>query len=97
MKQQHTKPCRECPWKRTSCRGWLGPETGYPQVYINAAHGEEIIECHTRNLHECAGAAIYRANVKKVTRHGGELKLPQDKATVFDHPDQFTQHHTPYE
>jgi hypothetical protein len=47
MKQQHTKPCRECPWKRTSCRGWLGPETGYPQVYINAAHGEEIIECHT--------------------------------------------------
>jgi hypothetical protein len=94
QRSQHTKPCAECPWRRGACKGWLGPETGYPQVYINAAHGEEIIECHLSHINECAGAAIYRANVSKRTRHGGELKLPADTTTVFASPEEFIEHHT---
>lgn len=95
MKRQHSKPCSECPWRRTACRGWLGPETGHPEVYINAAHGEEIIECHLSHTHECAGASIYRANVAKKTRHGGELQLPKDPVLVFARPEEFILHHTP--
>lgn len=96
MKKQHSKPCAECPWRRTSCRGWLGPETGHPEVYIAAAHSDEIIECHLSHVHECAGAAIYRANVCKTTRHGHELHLPSDKVNVFSHPQEFIDHHSPW-
>jgi len=74
-------------------RGWLGPATGAPELYVRAAHGEEVIDCHMANEHECAGAAIYRSNVCKTTRQP-TLDLPADKALVFSRPDEFIAHHT---
>lgn len=92
---QHRTPCKECPWRRVSLRGWLGPHDAKQWVLI--AHGEAVIDCHLlhqNKTHQCAGAAIYRANVLKECRSARPLSLPQDKATVFSDPGQFLAHHT---
>jgi len=58
-----------------------------------AAHGEERIECHTLLGAQCAGAAIYRANVAKRPRDKGVLLLERDRRTVFATPTEFMEHH----
>ena len=42
---------------------------------------------------QCAGAAIYRANVCKSPRDGSLLKLPADRETVFADKSEFWEHH----
>lgn len=87
-KQQHTSPCADCPWARKSIPGWLGEHTA--EEWLLYAHGEAIIPCHCVT-HQCAGAAIYRANVCKRVPEGG-LKLPSDKNRVFSF-NEFKAHH----
>jgi hypothetical protein len=43
---------------------------------------------------QCAGAAIYRANVAKNTRSDQTLRLPKDPKMVFNTPFEFWDHHT---
>jgi hypothetical protein len=62
-------------------------------TWLRAAHGEERVECHTLTGAQCAGAAIYRANVCKVPRDESLLKLKTDRAVVFAGPHQFKEHH----
>lgn len=88
--KQHTSPCSECPWRRKSVSGWLGPYT--PEEWLAHAHGETVISCHKHRSQQCAGAAIFRANVFKETRHQEALRLPRDKA-VFCSNEEFTLHH----
>jgi len=88
---QHKKPCADCPWARASLRGWLG--SGSIQEWIADAHGEARIECHTLTGAQCAGAAIYRANVCKSPRNKRLLVLPPDRALVFATPAEFSEHH----
>lgn len=49
--------------------------------------------CHTLRGPQCAGTAIYRANVVKSTLPG-VLSLPQNKQTVFATPQEFVEYHT---
>ena len=88
---QHRQPCSDCPWARVALRGWLGDATA--DTWLRDAHGEARIECHTLLGAQCAGAAIYRANVCKRPRDPETLLLPADKATVFATPAEFTAHH----
>ena len=90
--QQHTTPCRECPWRRTALPGWLGPCTA--EEWTQYAHGETIMDCHMakREL-QCAGAAVFRANVAKQTRTNEALKLPPDTTTVFASDAEFLAYH----
>jgi hypothetical protein len=46
------------------------------------------------NAPQCAGRAIYWANVAKIPRDRSLLKLPRDTATVFSWPPEFIEHHT---
>lgn len=89
-KTQHKSPCSDCPFARASLRGWLGSST--MGEWIAAVHGEALIECHTTDK-QCAGAAIYRANVCKLPRDLDLLRLPADKVTVFANPKEFRSHH----
>jgi hypothetical protein len=107
--KQHTKPCSDCPWARTAAPGWLAGET--PANCVRDAHGEVRIDCHTKLEDcepsdqgepeesgwswQCAGAAIYRANVSKLTRDGETLRLPKDKVRVFATSQEFIVHHSP--
>lgn len=90
-KRQHKTPCSDCPWARKALPGWLGANTA--EQWVQYAHSECVIECHTTDK-QCAGAAIYRANVLKVPRvEGTILELPANKITVFANPMEFMNHH----
>jgi len=94
MKSQRTQPCRECPFRRVAPRGWLG---NIPvDTFLEHAHSESVMDCHLgRGKHQCAGAAIYRANVLKRTRNPDLIiELPPDREKVFAAPNEFREHHT---
>lgn len=93
IKGQITKPCTDCPWAREALPGWTGSLS--PLDWLNAAHGEARIECHVYNGPQCAGVAIYRANVCKTPRDPATLQLPADREKVFATPAEFLQHHDP--
>lgn len=87
--RQHKKPCDDCPFRRNAIPGWLGGYT--PRQFTLMAHGDSRMFCHTlkrdkENWHECAGAAIYRANVCKSPRLDASgkvpLALPADKKVL---------------
>jgi hypothetical protein len=88
--KQHTQPCGDCPWRRDSLAGWLGSMTA--DEWLQAAHGETRIECHTLLGAQCAGSAIYRRNVCKQTRTE-TLRLDADRVKVFDDHRAFKKHH----
>lgn len=99
--EQPTKPCSDCPWARAALPGWLGDMT--PEEWIKIAHGENLVECHAlkpagalRRV-ECAGLAVYRANVCKLVRPvpgaSTPLTLPADRVRVFARPTEFLEHH----
>jgi hypothetical protein len=90
-KGQHKRPCSDCPWARGALPGWLGDMTA--QEWVDAAHGEASAECHTLLGADCAGLAIYRANVAKSPRDPSALRLPADRVAVFASPAEFCQHH----
>jgi hypothetical protein len=102
VKKQHKTPCQDCPWRRVSIPRWLGGNTA--EEWIGFAHGDGAIECHTRHSHklfiQCAGSAIYRANVCKSPRLDAfrilkvlPLELKQNKKLVFARPQEFLAHH----
>lgn len=91
---QHKRPCSDCPWRRDSIPGWLGGAT--VSQWIERAHGEVRIDCHVFKGPQCAGAAIYRANVCKTPRDGSLLQLPADKERVFGFFTEFSAHHDDY-
>lgn len=90
-KGQHTKPCSDCPFARTALPGWIAGSTA--EEWIRMAHSETQFECHTLLGAQCAGSAIYRANVCKKPRDGEILALPADRKIVFSTPIEFLNHH----
>lgn len=91
-RKQHTAPCSDCPWRRDALPGWLGGFTA--QSWVATAHGDMVVKCHTTIGPQCVGAAIYRANVCKVSRDDRALRLPADRDRVFSTPTEFLDHHT---
>ena len=94
-------PCVQCPWLRTSAPGWLGPHD--PATWLDIVHGESPIACHLTIDHDgqpwdqvrqCAGAAIFRANIWKLPHNPNIARGPRDTDTVFAWNDEFTDHHT---
>ena len=65
-----------------------------PEEYRDLAHSESLIECHAIAGPQCAGAAIYRANVAKVCRDKAIIKLPANRERVFSTPMEFVEHHS---
>jgi hypothetical protein len=90
-KSQHKKPCSDCPWSRTSLNGWLGANTA--EEWVDIAHGEAQVECHSLTGVQCAGIAIYRANVYKLPRNRTILRLPRDESLVFKSIAEFLAYH----
>ena len=96
--EQHTSPCHDCPWRRKSGPGWLGSDNT-PEDWTRLAHGEAFIECHgiaeseTSEAFQCAGVAIFRANVAKSCRRNDVLRLPADRERVFSSSLEFIKHH----
>ena len=89
---QTKRPCSDCPFARASLRGWLGGDS--KEQWLQYAHGEFKVDCHTRKNNQCAGLSIYRANVGKLCREPSILVLPEDTDAVFATPDEFLEHHS---
>jgi hypothetical protein len=97
-KKQHKSPCSDCPWARKSIKGWLGNMSA--EEWLALAHGEGIADCHGTkqsdgSAWECAGLAIYRANVCKSVRDPAVMRLPPDRVKVFSWGTEFLAHHEP--
>ena len=93
--RQHKTPCSDCPFRRDSIPGWLGTLT--PKQWMELAHGEGSANCHTTKQAdgsgwECAGLAIYRANVYKSVRDPDAMRLPANTQLVFSFGE-FVVHH----
>lgn len=101
------KPCRECPFSKSIApdnpHGTLGG--GNPLTYIGQAQGAFLLSCHmdpkyaenprSANLTQCAGAAIYRANIGVASRMPEQLlALPADPDLAFTSAKEFLVHHS---
>lgn len=74
-------------------KGWVGGAMT-PEQWCEAAHSDALIHCHTTDFkHQCAGAAIFRANVMKSPRDRSALCLPADTVNVFAWDDEMIKHH----
>lgn len=98
------KPCDSCPFSRASTPGGLGTKEG-PEPFIGQAHGPFYLPCHktylskgispmTPGLPQCAGAAIFRANIGVAPYLPLSIHvLPRDSVAVFKTPVEFLAHH----
>lgn len=89
-KVQHTRPCSDCPMARLALPGWLGGAD--PEEYRRLAHSDALVSCHAIRGTQCAGIAIYRANVAKRC-DPPNLVMPKDQRLVFATPMEFLAHH----
>ena len=91
LPEVRSTPCFDCPWRREAAQGWLGPFSA--EEWEQIAHGEAPIACHltldgdkgwaSNGVLQCAGAAIYRANVCKQPKDPAVAVLPADRELVF--------------
>lgn len=84
-------PCSDCPFRRDALRGWLGGST--PEEFIAMAHSDTAYPCHAFLGPQCAGLAIYRANVAKLPRSPHVQRLNADRVAVFASIKEFLAHH----
>jgi hypothetical protein len=94
-------PCNECPWRRNSAPGHLGPYSA--QTWAEMAHGEGAIACHVTitgeswddpGMRQCAGAATFRTNVLKLPRNPAVATSDEpDHERIFSSSAEFISHH----
>lgn len=105
MKKQHQSPCRACPWRKDSAKGWLGAAS--PVEFLQTSEAEHRMPCHLHVNYEdedwelmadkapqCAGRAIHFANRCKQPRNAHLLRLEPNRESVFSNPQDFIDHHT---
>jgi hypothetical protein len=101
------KPCNECPWRRASFPGHLGPFT--PEEWVEIVHSDAPIACHKTiteidekgegnwshpQMRQCAGAGIHRTNTFKSPRDPAVFTSDEpDTETVFARSTEFIAHH----
>lgn len=90
--EQHKRPCSDCPMARKSLPGWLGGST--VSQWLSVLHSDSRLNCHVLEGAQCAGGAIYRANVGKRPRDGSVLRLVPDEETCFSSAEEFAAHHS---
>ena len=103
MHHTHTKPCRECPFRRESMPGYLGEDT--PDGFMATTLADHEMPCHLTVDYEeddweesldeasyCAGALNFFRNMCKISRDRNRPQGEKDP-TVFSNPMEFLAHH----
>lgn len=101
------KPCKECPFRRKSMPGHTGDTE--PEEFIQTALADYRMPCHLTIDYsdpewkekfdqkqigkECAGNAVFFANICKVPRDRSRLRLKEDEINVFSTATEFVAHH----
>ena len=101
--KQPTSPCSDCPFSRLIKPGTLGGSA--PTVYVGQTIGPFLLHCHLAQgyrfketdgfaVAQCAGAAIFRANIGVADQLPDELhRLPADHDAVFSSHAEMMAHH----
>lgn len=105
FKKDRKKPCKECPFRRDNTLEGSNPGGSSPFVYVGQSEGPFWLPCHMEKeydgketdpskVNQCAGAAIYRANIGVAEKMPDQmLSLPEDKETVFASHAEFVAHY----
>jgi hypothetical protein len=104
MVQQLDRPCVGCPFARENNLEGSKPGGADPRVYVGQAYGPFLLPCHmdpkyeqdkrSTELVQCAGAAIFRANVGRAGLMPPEmLHLPADAELVFANANEMVAHY----
>ncbi len=105
LKSNIKRACGGCPFKRVNNNEKPNPGGSKPEVYLGQARGPFWLPCHNdknykgkssspATVNQCAGAAIFRANIKVRDRLPEQLQsLPEDHVNVFSTEQEFYQHY----
>jgi len=105
MSKELKGPCKACPWRKDSAKGWLGTST--PIEFLEQSEAELRMPCHlhvdydredwreqAQEAPQCAGRAVHMANRCKLPRNPELIVAKPDRETVFSNPQEFVDHHT---
>lgn len=84
------KPCKECPFRTTSLKGWLG-ERGIKNILKQGS-----FVCHKRTDMQCAGHMLLRGQDNDFVQLADRLDIPLDlsgRELVFADEDACIEHH----
>lgn len=99
------KPCRDCPFTRACPPGKLGGSSAL--TFVGQVHGPFWLPCHSHTNYadpnwktdiskpQCAGAAMFRANVGVAELMPDGLLAATPDASVFASAAEFLAHHAP--
>lgn len=75
LKLGHKKPCKDCPFLKTSIAGYFGQYT--PKQYLDEAHGESGVVCHNAmsQRHACVGALQHATASCKIYKNPWLAKM----------------------
>ena len=85
-----SKPCKDCPWRKTSAKGWLGGQDIY--VFTSTLNMGKPLPCHnthdkdvsfeqienSKNIKHCRGSLITMNNSFMVSKNPDVQKLQKD-------------------
>ncbi|GJA39636.1 DUF6283 family protein [Aeromonas caviae] len=86
-----TRPCRDCPFRKDSMKGWLGKE----RMERILASGS--FTCHKKRHLQCAGHMLLKGEESTFVQLAGRLGMELDlsgRELVFDSRRACVEHHT---
>lgn len=103
--EQHSAPCKQCPWRKDSAPGWLGSSS--PLEFLQQSEAELRMPCHLHVDYEsedwqtkqasapqCVGRAVHFKNRFKTPRNTELIKADAVYDSVFTNPQDFIDHHS---
>lgn len=103
------KPCRECPFRKDSWKGYLGDVSGQPEVYLEQLEHSTPIPCHltvdwespdyleeVKQAPACIGALQFMNNSCKLSKFKNIIELQEEAGKndqIFKWSPEFIKHH----
>ncbi|MEY8200093.1 MAG: hypothetical protein RPS47_12685 [Colwellia sp.] len=84
------KPCKDCPFKKNSLKGWLGKSRMSEIIEANS------FVCHKNTDLQCAGHMLINGNDNGFVRLAGRMGISLDlsgREMVFDSKNDCISHH----
>lgn len=85
------KPCKDCPFKKSSLKAWLGEER-MKEILIS-----DSFVCHKKTDLQCAGHMLINGSDNGFVRLAGRLGITLDlsgREEVFESLSECVSHHT---
>ena len=84
------KPCKDCPFRTDSSRGWLGAD-GMTEILDSGS-----FVCHKKSHLQCAGHMLINGDSNIFVRAANRLRIPLELSggdAIFNSRDECISHH----